>query len=257
MLSDILTQPLTAAAREQTQPLPRVVADSIRRAIRRGRLGPNQKLPSEPRLAQQLGVSRATVRDALRILTIEGLLLRQHGVGTFVSAVPTSQLGAGLAELTSTTELIRQQGYRPGTAGRPTEALTHDPRVASLFGLPEEAALLRISRTRSANGRPVIHCEEFVPAGVLGDAPAAHRTRASDWSLYEALRRTGIRIESAICKVVPVVADSDLGARLDVKPGHPLLLLKQLHYTNEGRAVLYCENFHNSELIEFYVARRA
>lgn len=256
MLSDIRPQAEDVAGR-RTPPLPRVVADSIRHAIRRGRLGPNQKLPSEPRLAEQLGVSRATVRDALRILTIEGLLLRQHGVGTFVSAVPTSQLGAGLAELTSTTQLIRQHGYRPGTVGRPVEAITSEPRVATLFGLSEQAPLLRFSRTRSASGRPVIHCEEFVPADILRDTPTSHRNRAGDWSLYDALRREGVRIASAICKVVPVAADSELGAHLDVKPGHPLLLLKQLHYTGKGEPVLYCENFHNSDLIEFYVARRA
>jgi GntR family transcriptional regulator len=255
MLSDIRPQVQTLP-RAQTRPLPRVVADSIRHAIRRGRLGPNQKLPSEPQLAEQLGVSRATVRDALRILTIEGLLLRQHGVGTFVSAVPSSQLGAGLSELTSTTQLIRQHGYRPGTSGRPVEASVTEPRIASLFGLSEQTPLLRISRTRSASGRPVIHCEEFVPAGVLHDTPA-HRARAGDWSLYDALRGEGIRIASAICKVAPVAANAELGARLNVKPGHPLLLLKQLHYTAKGEPVLYCENFHNSDLIEFYVARRA
>lgn len=238
-------------------PLPRLVADSIRQAIQRGRLGPNSKLPPEPELAGQLGVSRPTVRDAIRILTLEGLLLRQHGVGTFVSAVPTSQLGAGLAELTSTTQLIRQHGYRPGTAGRHIEVATTESRVARLFGLRPDAELIHFSRTRLASGRPVIHCEEFVPTDLLGDALDASRKRVGDWSLYEVLRRAGVRIASAICKVVPAVAGSDLGARLNVKAGHPLLLLKQLHYTSKGQPVLYCENFHNGDLIEFYVARRA
>ena len=255
MLSDI--RPYVRPVASPSLPLPRRVADSIRQAIQRGRLGAHEKLPPEPQLAEQMGVSRATVRDAIRILTLEGLLLRQHGIGTFVSAVPTSQLGAGLAELTSTTQLIRQHGYRPGTAGRRDEVSVNEPRVARLFGLPAETNLVHISRTRLASGKPVIHCEEFVPIRVLGEALAAHRTRAADWSLYEVLRRAGIRIVSAICKVAPVAADRDLGARLNVKTGHPLLLLKQLHYTSKGQPVLYCENFHNGDLIEFYVTRRA
>jgi DNA-binding GntR family transcriptional regulator len=61
----------------------------------------------------------------------------------------------------------------------------------------------------------------------------------------------------ASCLVVPVVAADDIATRLHLEVGHPLLLMKQRHYTQAGRPVLYCENWHNSGLLEFQIIRRA
>ena len=62
-------------------PLPDLVAHALREAIADKRLKSGERLPSEPQLAEQLGVSRATLRQALSQLTQEGLLVRQHGRG--------------------------------------------------------------------------------------------------------------------------------------------------------------------------------
>src|SRR5262249_6651211 len=51
--------------------LPDLLAESIRRAVRESRLNPGEQLPSEPEFAESLGVSRSTLRDALRILVSE------------------------------------------------------------------------------------------------------------------------------------------------------------------------------------------
>ncbi|TMD58632.1 MAG: GntR family transcriptional regulator [Chloroflexi bacterium] len=256
-MSDIGHVASVVAQLAHGEPLPQAVADSLRQAIETGGLAPNEQLPSEPDLGARLRVSRATVRDAIRILTVEGLVTRRRGIGTFVSGVTSGLLGASLTKLTSTTDLIRQHGYRPGSAGCRVATGVVDARVAEIFDLEPEARFVHVSRTRLANGRPVIHCEEFVPEDVLGVTGGALRKRAGDWSLYDELRRDGIRISTALCKVASVVASPELAERLGVAPGHPLLLLKQLHHTKEGRRVLYCENFHNSERIELHVVRRA
>ena len=63
-------------------------------------------------------------------------------------------------------------------------------------------------------------------------------------------------VVSAVCKVVPVIADQNLSAQLNVSQQHPLLLLRQTHYSTDNRPILYCENYHNCDLIEFHVIRR-
>ena len=126
--------------------------------------------------------------------------------------------------------------------------------VAAALDLPLRTQVLHLSRTRTANGRPVIHCEEYLPAS-QADVNALSR-QAGQWSLYESLSQAGTPVTSAVCKVASVVADATLAQRLRVPTGHPLLLLRQTHFGPDHRPVLYCENYHNSAVIEFHILRR-
>ncbi len=238
-------------------PLPDLVADTLRKAIMSGKLAAGQRLPAEPQLAEQLGVSRATLRQALSLLTQEGLLVRQHGRGTFVSALPKSVLRGNLTELMSTTQMIREQGYQPGIAGCRVEITTVEQWIADLFDLPGSSRFLHISRTRLANSHPAVYSDEYLPASLLGPDVLSLQGSTADWSLYESLHQVGVEIAFATCKVIPALANDALAAQLSVAVGHPLLLLKQLHYTAMGQPVLYCENYHNCDFIEFQTVRKS
>lgn len=237
--------------------LPDLVATTLRDAIADGRLAPGQRLPAEPQLAEQLGVSRATLRQALALLTQEGLLVRQHGRGTFVSSLPTSTMRGNLAELTSTTQMIREQGYQPGVAGCRVAIVAGQPWLADLFDLPVDAQFVHISRTRLANGQPAVYSDEYLPERMLGARAESLQHGPGDWSLYDMLNEAGVAVAFATCKVVPAVVSEALSARFRLPVGHPLLLLKQLHYTQAGLPVLYCENYHSSDIIEFQIVRKA
>lgn len=246
--------PIVLFSRPRSEPLPHLLAAAIREAIQEGRLPLGSQLPSEPEFAEQLGVSRTTLRDAVRILVSSGTLERRRGVGTFVAKSPLINIREGLETLVSTTEVIRAQGYDPGTASVIRETIPATEQLAAVFQLTAEAPLLHFSRTRTANGVPVIQSEEYLPASLL-DPETVHQ-RHGDWSLYQILKDARLEIASAICKVVPVVANELLAARLNVPLHHPLLLLRQTHFTTEHQPVLYCENYHNSSVIEFHVLRR-
>jgi len=237
-----------------SEPLPHLIVDSIREAILDGRLSPGEQLPSEPAFSTQLGVSRTTLRDALHILINDGVLERRRGVGTFVASNALIHFQEGLETLVGTTELIRKQGYQPGTAETRWGTTSASETLAEIFGIPPESKLLHISRTRTANGIPVIHSEEYLPADLLS-SDTVDRLEG-DWSLYELLDSSNHGVVSAVSKVIPIAADESLAARLHVKVSHPLLLLRQTHYSHDRQPVLYCENFHNSTLIDFHVLRK-
>ena len=255
-MADIIHPTESLSLRIGGPSLPDLVADTLRKAIADGRLVSGQRLPAEPQLAEQLGVSRATLRQGLSLLTQEGLLVRQHGRGTFVSALPRSVLRGNLTELMSTTQMIREQGYQPGIARCWIELTPVEPWIADLFDLPQASRLLHISRTRLANGYPAVYSDEYLPERLLGPEVMSLHESAEDWSLYERLHQAGIEVAFATCKVIPTIANEVLASHLRIKVGHPLLLLKQLHYTGVGQAVLYCENYHNCEFIEFQTVRK-
>lgn len=237
-----------------TEPLPELIAESIRQAINEGQLQPGEQLPGEPQFAEQLGVSRTTLRDAVRILVGEGILERRRGVGTFITNNPLVNIQEGLETLLSTTELILKKGYIPGTSASKGETIPATENLAAILEVPAGTPLVHLSRTRTANGIPVIHCEEYLPLTLLGVEKIEENP--DDWSLYKLLKEAGFSISSAVCKVAPVVADPNLVTKLNVLINHPLLLLRQTHFANDNRPILYCENYHNSSVIEFHLIRK-
>src|ERR671919_2051477 len=109
------------------------VRQELARRIERGTWRPRQRLPAEPTLAASLGVSRATLREALRSLEEDGFVTRVRGAGTFVTHRP--RLKNNLDVNFGVTDLIRSMGMRPGAKA----TRTYRRRVA-----PDEAAGLSV-----------------------------------------------------------------------------------------------------------------
>ncbi len=92
-----------------------------------------EALPSEVNLAAELGVSRVTLRQVLQSLEEEGVLVKKHGVGTFVSE-PPPVLECVLHENLGVTEMIERSGLTPGTVERSVLDPYRAPDVAALLG---------------------------------------------------------------------------------------------------------------------------
>ena len=122
------------------------------------------RLPSEPKLAEELGVSRATVRDALRSLEQEGLVRRVHGSGTYVAhpRVPNSlDMNFGV------TAAIRQGGCAPASSKRDTGSKPVPSSEAQRLGLDPGEDVLVIDRVRTADDRPVVASRDVLPLKLL------------------------------------------------------------------------------------------
>lgn len=97
---------------KQEDERPSTLYDMVKRHVRSkiegGEWGPNDRLPSEVVLVEQLGVSRMTVHRALRELTLSGVLFRISGVGTFVSAEIPASIPLALRDISA--EISAQGG---------------------------------------------------------------------------------------------------------------------------------------------------
>jgi GntR family transcriptional regulator len=236
-------------------PLPIQIARALAERITQGTLAPGAKLPGEPGLAQQFGVSRATIREATRLLVGEGLLESHRGRGTFVCREPhVWPVDTGLEELVSTTELIERAGYKAGSQMLEAELTAPSAAASVELGLEPGEQIRRLLRIRLADGVPVAYCVDSFGVGVLDESQLASLDRIT--SLLALLERAGSsKIARAITRIEPIAATPELMRSLKVARNQPLLLLRETYYTESATPILYSENSINTELLSFHVRR--
>jgi GntR family transcriptional regulator len=234
--------------------LRRAVRERLVRLIAGGRWRPGERLPSEPRLAQDLGVSRATLRDALRSLEEDGFVTREHGAGTFVTFRP--RLRNNLDVNFGVTRLIEQHGFAPGVASLAIARSGADQEWADRLALAKGDEVVVVERVRTADGAPVVFSREILPVTLF-----AGRTHLLDelgiGSLYEFLRRElGVVVEHGVASLRPAEASARVAGLLKQPEGALLLLLSQVDFDVEGRPVLLSYDHHLADAFELTVVRR-
>jgi GntR family transcriptional regulator len=230
------------------------VQDELRQRIDRGEFPAGTRLPSEPELAAELQVSRATLREALRAMESDGLLRRRQGSGTFVAEHP--RMANSLDMNFGVTDAIRAAGMRAGIAhGRhwtePAEA-----GEAALLALEPGQDVLVVERVRTAEGNPVVLSRDVLPADLVGHRPQVAEQMLRR-SVYEVLERElGVIIHHGVARFRPVRADHSVAGRLGVPRGELLLYLWQVDYALDGAPVLSSHEFHLADAFDFSVVRR-
>lgn len=225
------------------------VVDELKRKIKDGVFAENQKLPSEYNLSKQLGISRATLREALRALEEEYIVTRRHGVGTFVNPKPT--VSSGIEELKTVTDMIIQSGRTPGSQYLSTEIVEASNEDREDFSCDVDELVI-IERVRTADGAPVVFCVDKIPAGLF---PLDElREQGSIFAAIE--EHTGKQIAYAVTYIEPVSYHDRIYHILDCDPNQSLLLLKQMHYTTDDEAILYSANYFRSDTFSFHVLRK-
>ena len=236
--------------------VPRCV-ERVRALVRTGVLKPGDRLPSEPELAVRMGVSRTTLRAAIAELVTESILEKRRGIGTFVTGAPPA-LNHGLERLFGGTESIARLGMKPGTSDLEVGHVPLPAELADKLSVAESEPVIRLRRTRTADGVPVMWTEEWIPESVISPPTALDDFSVTD-SLTARLRHVGIDVRTAKAVIHPVIPPSVVQRKLDLCKGKPVLLLEQLVYSGpiSGTPTLLSYNFYNSERVELHAIRRA
>jgi GntR family transcriptional regulator len=214
------------------------IEERVAEAVESGELQPGDRLPPERELAGGLGVSRATLRQALASLERRGILTRARGRrgGTFVAQ---PKIERDMVELAGLTEQLRRQGREAGARLLSARSGPAGRRTAEALGLHPGADVFEIRRLRLSDGEPLALERSLFPAdrfpGLL-EAPL-------DGSLYELLAdRYGERPVRSVEGLEPVLADPDEGEALHVPAGSPLLLVERTAFDAEGVPVEYARD---------------
>ncbi len=222
-----------------------IVARALAEEIRDGEFGDAAHLPSERALVERFGVSRVTVRRALRALAADGLVMSVAGRGWLVR-------GGGFEEpqneLLSFTDIARDRGLRASSrvvvARLRETSLDESDRLAVAPG----AMAVELERVRQLDGVPVAIDRSLVPAA------RAPGLLERDWavaSLYVALEEAGSPPARADYVLQAGASDAREAALLELPLDAPVLRAEQLTYDQGGRPIHLCRMTYRGDRYRF------
>ena len=233
--------------------LPEQVRDRLLQAIVERGLRPGDQLPTEAEVTALFGVSRSTVREALRLLERDGLVRTEHGRGRFLAPAGSLRVERPIDRFESVTEMLTGLGYRVTTSVLSVEEHEATRDEADALDLEVGDPVLRLVRVRYGDDRPLLYTVDTVPRDCL-PGPVEHR----DWStsLTQALASHGHAVDSSVARIRAV----DLPAQVEERHGlaglGPWLLVEETCVSRSGRPVLLAQDYHRGGDIAFHVVRR-
>lgn len=168
--------------RRRPEPLWHQAEMALRDLIDQGEWAAGLQIPNEDRLCDMLGISRITLRHALRNLEEAGMLRREHGRGTFVRS---ATMVAGVRGLTSFTDEMQSLALSPGTRLLAAHNIAATGEIAEALEMAEGEMVVQLRRLRLGNGEPIGIQTTHLPAS---RAPGLFEAASEISSLYRWLK---------------------------------------------------------------------
>ena len=211
-----------------------------------------QRLLSEPELSKELGVSRATLREAMRTFETQGLIRRRQGSGTFVVGKAPA-LDSGLEVLESLETMAKRLGFEVSVSKLSVEAIAADDELAAALNVSVGARLTSVQRVVNTDRRPVAYLVDFLPEDLLHfeDLPANFHGSVLDFLLGR-----GDALASSRANVSAIDATADVAKALEIQRGDVLLHFYSQLFDVNGKVVDYSLSYFIPGYFNFHIVRR-
>lgn len=212
-----------------------------------------ERLPSEPELARQMGVSRATLREAMRTFETQGLIHRRQGSGTYV-ARPSQVIESGLEVLESIETIAKRIGLPVALGEFNIQEKPATSEEAAALAVEPGAMLFQVARVILAENQPAAYLIDILPPNILSIEELKEGFTGSVLDLL--LRRRTLDLASSRCEINAVTASSEVARALGIQRGDVLLRFIAYLYTTAGRVVDYSFSYFLPGYFKFHVVRR-
>lgn len=214
---------------------------------------PGNLLPPADQLAQQIGVSRSTLREAMGYLEHEGRLIRKQGVGTFIAKSTAGHLVNRLEQLSGLRNLAHAAHLPMQVAESAAEVEPATAEAATVLGLAAGAPLVHSHTVVTIGERRTAYFDSLIPA----DRVNLDKLREGQQTVLEHLL--------SYCKPTPAYTDSRIHAikatatvahRLQVQPDDAILLMIEVFYSDQGQPLIWQHAYQLTQYIDFRLVRR-
>jgi GntR family transcriptional regulator len=211
-----------------------------------------ERLPSEPNLSKQLGVSRATLREAMRTFETQGLIRRRQGAGTFVvGQVPVIE--SGLEVLESVETLAKRKNLDISVRYLRIEKVPADQELSDALEVAPAAQLTRVRRVILADNRPVAYLVDTLPDDILHaeDVPEKFSGSVLDYLLAR-----GDALATSRADISAANATADVAKAMEIQRDDVLLKFTSRLYSASGRVVDYSLSYFLPGYFNFHIVRK-
>jgi len=210
------------------------------------------RIPPETELANDLGVSRTTVRDALSRLEHEGTIYRRQGAGTFVNEQGL-QIKSRLEEIWSYEQVLEDHGYVPSIRVLAESEMLADVETADALGLDEGDAVLVIEKLFLEDEDPVILTINRIPRRILTDTGYDVGATPVYEFLEDHCNRT---LGYYLSEIIPVSLDKDMAVKLGVAIGTLAISFDEIGFDQNNEPIVRATSYFRDDLIRFRLIRR-
>jgi len=211
-----------------------------------------ERLPSEPQLAKKLGVSRATLREAMRSFEAQGLIRRRQGAGTFVVG-QVSVLESGLEVLESLETMAHRLNLAVTVSDLHVDRVYADQEMADGLKRPLATRLVSVQRVVRADGRPVAYLVDTLPEELLRPEELP---RNFNGSVLDLLIARGIPLTISRAAISATGATAEVARALEIQREDVLLKFTSQLFVADGSVVDYSVSNFIPGYFNFHVIRR-
>ncbi len=214
---------------------------------------PGERLLSEPVLARQLGVSRATLREAMRSFEGQGLIRRRQGIGTFVVG-RSLVIESGLEVLQSIEKMAESIDLKVTMGDLNISQIEADDFLARELGVPEKTQLVKVERVIFADNRPVAYLVDILPEDILSGKELDEGFTGSVLDFL--LQRGSPQLQQSYSEINAVAAPVDIARALEIQRGDVLLMFQANLYDDYRRVVNFSKSYFIPGHFRFHVVRK-
>jgi GntR family transcriptional regulator len=239
--------------RRSLLPLYYQLAHHLRQEIYAGGLQPGHGIPSERELMRTHNLSRNTVRQALDMLAKEGLVVRDHGHGTFVSKL-VHKFEYMLETFYENWDLLERAGFTPSVDFVSSEAVVPPEPARMALRLEKNDLTTCHTMIFYADNRPAMFTMDYLP----GVFPEKYDLTTSGEGFIPFLDRiSGIQVEYVLVDISAEEAVGIIAETFKCPPGTPVMLYREVFLdSTQSKPIAYSMNYFNRDVMNFRLLTR-
>lgn len=229
------------------QPMYLQIKETLKLRILNGDYAAHERLPSESELMKHFGVSRITVRQALRDLHSDGLVFSVQGKGTFVSKPKAIQ---DVQRLQGFGEAMTSQGYETSTRVLTIKERRPSKAVAEAFAAKKSEKVVEVVRIRYLNREPISVDHSYFPIEI-GQKLFARDLATDIFPMLE--NELNQPLDYANLYIEATIADEEQAQQLNIEQGAPVLKITRLVFTRDGRPIDFEYLFYRGDAYQYHL----